>query len=100
MTKIKMADYAAWGLLVGGYIYSTTFIIMYGRYLGWLEVPPETKQIILLFSVSLFAMILGIAATRPKRLWLAAPLMVLLATHALDLTRPGCQTDICIASAG
>lgn len=96
MTRDQFADFAAWGLLACGYICSAVFLYIYGSRLGWLTLPPETKHAIWMFDIVLFSLILGIAATRPKRLWLCIPLIMLLAVLTIDLTKADCIGDICV----
>lgn len=96
MTRDQFADFAAWGLLACGYICSAVVLYIYGSRLGWLTLPPETKHAIWMFDIVLFSLILGIAATRPKRLWLCIPLIMLLAVLTIDLTKADCIGDVCV----
>lgn len=96
MTRDQFADFTASGLLACGYICSAAFLYIYGSRLSWLTLHPEIKHAIWMFDVALFSLILGIAATRPKRLWFCIPLIVLLAVLAIDLTKADCIGDACV----
>jgi|GEM_PF-6107494 hypothetical protein len=96
MTRHQIADFTAWSLLACGYICSAAFLYIYGSRLGWLTLPPEIKHAIWMFDVVLFGLIMGIAATQPKRLWFGVPLIMLLAFLISELTKADCIANVCV----
>ncbi|MDC7682238.1 hypothetical protein PQU92_03060 [Asticcacaulis sp. BYS171W] len=102
MKNDRFINYAIWGLIGCGYAFATLFLKTNAEALGWHTIPVKLKSELPFIIVILSIPLLIVAFIKPKRLWFAAPLLVLAAWLTVEhMTKAECggtNDDICVVA--